>query len=242
MNNAINPIRSRLGTFPTCQSAVVKTGERRITAESEGRASVKEEKRDREKAREGNRESEEASDKQASKPSTPDDFLNTNPGSSPPPGPADFIYNSISCRRRSIELRFTFQVDFQLCVYSSPAIDLHYFLSTSTSDDVYDNHMESLLLEYIDTLTKLMKQLDCKTQPPTLEEIKKYMRDRAVYALIASISVLPIVTVDKSEAIDIDEMLVDNGEYNNPAYKGKEFRKLLSARLPKFAAMGLLDL
>lgn len=133
-------------------------------------------------------------------------------------------------------------MDFQLCTYTSPAIDLHYFLSTSTSEDVHDNHMESLLLEYVETLANVMRQLDCETQPPTFEEIKKYMRDRAAYALIASITVLPIVVVDKSMAVDIDQMIQETGEFNNPAYKGKEFRRLMSSRLPKFDAMGLLDL
>ncbi|XP_076180044.1 uncharacterized protein LOC143153098 isoform X2 [Ptiloglossa arizonensis] len=142
-------------------------------------------------------------------------------------------------RARPIEHIF---VDFQLCIYTSPAIDLHYFLSTSPSEEVYENCMDAMLHEYLITMTSTMKQLRCKTPPPTMDQIKKTMRERAVYAFISSATVLPLVLVDKSQVREIDEMLPnEDGSVDNPSYKNPIYRRVMSKRLPKYMELGLLD-
>lgn len=133
-------------------------------------------------------------------------------------------------------------VDFQVSIYTTPAVDLQYFLNTSLSEDVYLNHMDALLADYLHTLTSTMKQLKCKTPPPTMDDIKKCMKERAIYGLISSVTVLPVLLVDKSEAKDIDELLPKDGEYDNPGYRSPLYRKVMTKRIPMFDEMGLLDL
>ncbi|XP_076279375.1 uncharacterized protein LOC143208663 [Lasioglossum baleicum] len=134
-------------------------------------------------------------------------------------------------------------VDFQLCIYTTPAIDLQYFLNTSLSEDVYENHMNDLIVEYVHTLTSTMKQLNCKTPPPTMDDINRCMKERGIYGLIFSITVLPILLVDKSQAGDVVELLPSaNGAYDNPGYRSAAYRRVMTRRLPKFDDMGLLDL
>ncbi|XP_011633621.1 uncharacterized protein LOC105424846 [Pogonomyrmex barbatus] len=133
-------------------------------------------------------------------------------------------------------------VDFQLCVYTSPALDLLYFLSTSPSPDVIENHKQVLLDEYLKTLSATMKQLDCKTQPPTMEELKTTLKQRASYGMIASFTVLPMVLCCKSEAKNIDEIMSKDGTFVNPGYKSESYRKLIMKRLPLYDEWGLLDL
>ncbi|XP_077275264.1 uncharacterized protein LOC143904443 isoform X2 [Temnothorax americanus] len=132
-------------------------------------------------------------------------------------------------------------VDFQLCVYTSPAIDLQYFLSTSPSPDVIENKKDVLLNEYLSALSATLKQLGCKTQPPTIEELKAALKRRASYGMIASFSVLPIVLCCKTEAKDFDEIL-SNGSFSNPGLKGENYKKLMMKRLPMYDECGLLDL
>lgn len=133
-------------------------------------------------------------------------------------------------------------VDFQVCLYTSPAIDLQYFLNTSPSEEVYDNHMDGLIAEYLHTLTSTMKQLNCKTPPPTMDDINRCMKERAVYGMISSMTVLPVLLVDKSQVKDIDELMPKDGVYDNPGYRGETYRRVMIKRLPKFEEMGLLDL
>ncbi|XP_072762853.1 uncharacterized protein [Anoplolepis gracilipes] len=132
-------------------------------------------------------------------------------------------------------------VDFQLCVYTSPAVDLLYFLSNSPSPDVLENNKHILFNEYIGTLSATMKQLDCKTQPLTAEELKAALKRRASYGIISSFTVLPLLLIDKEEVKDLDEMMSKNG-YTNPGYKNEAYKKIMMKRVPMYDEWGLLDL
>nr|XP_003704346.1 PREDICTED: uncharacterized protein LOC100878674 isoform X1 [Megachile rotundata]XP_012142850.1 PREDICTED: uncharacterized protein LOC100878674 isoform X1 [Megachile rotundata]XP_012142851.1 PREDICTED: uncharacterized protein LOC100878674 isoform X1 [Megachile rotundata] len=130
-------------------------------------------------------------------------------------------------------------VDFQLCLYTSPAVDLNYFMAINLSDDV-QQHKEELLEDYLHTLSSVMKKLGCKTSPPTLDELKRYMRERAMYELISSLVMLPVMLVDKTEVLDINDMLKEKPT-PNPGFKYPRFRKLAPKRVMKYVEMGLLD-
>ncbi|TGZ55948.1 Uncharacterized protein DBV15_08011 [Temnothorax longispinosus] len=132
-------------------------------------------------------------------------------------------------------------VDFQNCVYTSPAIDLQYFLSTSPSPDVIENKRDVLLNEYLGVLSATMKQLGCKTQPPTMEELKTTLKRRASYGMIASFLVLPIVLCCKTEVKDLDEMM-NSDTFSSPGLKSESYIKLMMKRIPMYDEWGLLDL
>lgn len=86
-----------------------------------------------------------------------------------------------------------------------------------------------------------MKQLGCKTQPPTMAKLQKSMEDRSAFAMIASFTVLPLVLWDKTQVKDLNEIMNVGGEYDNPAYKGASYRKIMTKRIPLYDEMGLLD-
>ncbi|KAK9308971.1 hypothetical protein QLX08_001175 [Tetragonisca angustula] len=131
-------------------------------------------------------------------------------------------------------------VDFQLCLYCSPAVDLHYLFNTSVFEEIDDTlSSEALLEEYLRTLTATMKRLNCKTQPPTLKEIKKSMSERLVHALVSSMNILPFALTDKEDAKTIDDVVKE--EFKNPGLKSPTFQKIMLKRLKKFDEAGLLD-
>lgn len=134
-----------------------------------------------------------------------------------------------------------FQVDFQLCVWTSPAVDILYFMNTSPSDDVIVHHWGALLQEYLDTLTKTMTRLGCKTKAPSMAALEKSLKEREFYGVISACTILPLMLVDKSEAKSLDEIMGEDGEYENPGYKGPLYRKTMLRRLPDWNARGLLD-
>lgn len=86
-----------------------------------------------------------------------------------------------------------------------------------------------------------MKQLGCKTQPPTMEELKATLKRRAAFGMIAAFTVLPIVMCCKSKVKDIDEIM-SSGNFSNPGLKGESYKQVMMKRLPKFDELGLLDL
>jgi hypothetical protein len=132
-------------------------------------------------------------------------------------------------------------VDFQICIYTSPAIDLLYFLSTSPSLDL-ENKKDVLLNEYLNMLSTVMKELGCKTQPPTMEKLQASLKQRAIYGLIASCTVFPIVLCCKTEVKDVNEMLGADDGFASPGLKSETFKKVMMKRLPKYDEYGLLDL
>ncbi|XP_046431327.1 uncharacterized protein LOC124185048 [Neodiprion fabricii] len=133
-------------------------------------------------------------------------------------------------------------VDFQICHYGSPATDILYFFGTSPSDEVRIHHRESILREYHHTLTDTMTQLKCTTEPPSFNDLQDVLRKRAFCEAIATFTILPLVLVDKSNVKSLEEMISLNGKYENPACKGKSYRKVMTRLLPLFDSMGLLDL
>ncbi|KYM76310.1 hypothetical protein ALC53_13337 [Atta colombica] len=132
-------------------------------------------------------------------------------------------------------------VDFQISVYASPALDLLYFLNSSISLDIIEYKRDVLLNEYLDTLTTTMKLLNCKTQPPTMKELKATLKRRASFGMITSFVILPFMLCSKAEAKDLDEIL-STGTYINAGLKSESYKKILIKRLPLYDEWGLLDL
>ncbi|KAF7414808.1 hypothetical protein HZH68_003297 [Vespula germanica] len=134
-------------------------------------------------------------------------------------------------------------VDFQMCTYGSPANDLQYFLSTSVDNDVYENNKDMLLKEYLCTLSSMMKQFDCKTVPPNMEELQKALKEREFLAMTSSFTILPLVLLDKNEAKDLEEIMGQEGnEYNSSACENDIYRKVISKRIPIYDQLGLMDI
>ena len=154
----------------------------------------------------------------------------------------DFTSNIIDLKNLWIEnIYLILQVDFQLCTYASAALDLIYLLNSSISFDVIEHKTDILLNEYLHILSTTMKQLNCKTQPPTMKELKASIKRRASYGMLTSFIVLPLMLCCKSEAKDLDEVL-GSSTYINPGLKNEIFKKILIKRLPLYDEWGLLDL
>lgn len=136
----------------------------------------------------------------------------------------------------------TFQVDFQLCVYGTPAIDLNYFLNTSPSEVVLCGHRDYLIDEYLKLLTATMRRIGCKAQPPSMSKLKEAIRRTEIYGMLAACTILPIVLIDKKDAQNLDELMgQDESQFNNKAYENPKYMEAISRRLQQWEAMGLLD-
>lgn len=72
-------------------------------------------------------------------------------------------------------------IDFQYCNWTSPAVDLHYFFSTSTEDDVYLNKLPNLIQNYHKILSETLEKLKYKQHIPTLHELNVQLLERGFY-------------------------------------------------------------
>lgn len=70
-------------------------------------------------------------------------------------------------------LRNAIFIDFQYSLWTSPAIDLQYFLNTSLQEDVRSNHIDELVTFYHGDLAMHLKRLDYRKHIPSLQEFQQ---------------------------------------------------------------------
>ncbi|XP_046749907.1 uncharacterized protein LOC124413404 [Diprion similis] len=132
-------------------------------------------------------------------------------------------------------------VDFQVCHYGSPAVDILFFFGTSPSDEIRMHYREFILREYHVTLTGTMAKLECSTEAPNFDTLQEMLRKRALYEVVVAFTLLPLVLVDKSKVKSLDDLASSDKKYDRPAYEGKSYRKVITRLLPLYDGMGLLD-
>jgi len=136
-------------------------------------------------------------------------------------------------------------VDFQLSRFSSPALDLQYFVFSSPSQEVRFEQLDCLLETYHTELRKTLATLGCSDVEFTIEDLKKEFENKAYFGLITACVYLNMFLADPKDSVDVetvtmDEMMVVK---DNPLLKsmsGKRFRETFQNVLLHFESKGLL--
>ncbi|KAG6798994.1 hypothetical protein HZU73_05797 [Apis mellifera caucasica] len=132
-------------------------------------------------------------------------------------------------------------VDYQMSVYTSPAIDLLYFLNICPEIDIkYDND-DYFLGIYLDTLKETMKNIDCKRKSPTMRELKAALYKRKIYAVFAGIVLNLRMLANKEDTEDFDDLFVKLGETKMNVFKSPDAVKLAEKMIPIMNERGYLD-
>lgn len=72
-------------------------------------------------------------------------------------------------------------IDFQLNCWTSPAIDLQYFLNTSVNEKLQMRHQHELVQYYYKKLTTILRRLNYKKHIPTLLEFQIQFLTRSIW-------------------------------------------------------------
>ncbi|PSN36166.1 hypothetical protein C0J52_16997 [Blattella germanica] len=110
------------------------------------------------------------------------------------------------CWVNNIMFRF---VDFQFSYWTSPVIDLLYFLYTNPQPEVWDKH-NFLLEEYHDELGTTMQLLGIEHLLPTFEELCQLFESKLYYGFFASLVLIPFVLRDPNNIIGLPELIKEN--------------------------------
>ncbi|XP_065354504.1 uncharacterized protein LOC135948976 [Calliphora vicina] len=138
-------------------------------------------------------------------------------------------------------------IDFQLSNWSSPAVDLHYFLHTSLEPKLQlDMHALDKLVQYYHTiLTETIKSLKYKGYIPTLHELHVQLEEGKILAVTATLASQAIMINDLCDDADFHSLVDDDERSRNfraSAYKNKRVQNNIKTLLPYFDRHGLLDL
>uniref|UniRef100_A0A182Q3X6 CHK kinase-like domain-containing protein n=1 Tax=Anopheles farauti TaxID=69004 RepID=A0A182Q3X6_9DIPT len=136
-------------------------------------------------------------------------------------------------------------IDFQLCMWCSPVIDLHYFIFSSVRADLRLRELDHLICYYYRHLTENLTLLQYGGVQPSLQELHSDFTERQMYGLNTIFSILPICVMEKTEDASIDLML-DQGDagiaFKQKMYNGPVYVEQMGALLEYFHDTGAFDI
>ncbi|KAJ3648690.1 hypothetical protein Zmor_020473 [Zophobas morio] len=150
-----------------------------------------------------------------------------------------FSYDSADTKVKDMKF-----VDFQMNIFTSPAIDLHYFLATSTRIEVKVNCIEIILDYYyaqlLANLTKLRYSLE---KVPTREEFKGDYSSRAFYGFMGAATVLAFVKASGRKDASFENIIKDDSleGFRYHAYNNSRYRQHMEFLLPYYDSFGIFD-
>lgn len=130
------------------------------------------------------------------------------------------------------DIRF---VDFQLGYWTSPAIDLQYFLYTSTSQDLLEKH-EVLVAEYYKYLSETLSVLGHRGLQPPLDQIKQQLQRRGMYTVIVCCVILPVFLVDRDKVPNLTKVVNEEDSLQ----LSERYKTVMKKLLPIFEEKGWL--
>ncbi|XP_062559062.1 uncharacterized protein LOC134223866 [Armigeres subalbatus] len=101
-------------------------------------------------------------------------------------------------------------IDFQLARYSSPALDISFFIYSCTSQQLREAHYEELLSAYHRSLSDMLRDLG--SNPDELfsfSDLQKEMHEFARFGVGMGIESVPFSLLDESEVPDLDQIKGD---------------------------------
>jgi hypothetical protein len=138
-------------------------------------------------------------------------------------------------------------VDFQLARFSSPVLDLQYFLCTSTNDEVRFRQRDHLLSEYHAEFRDTFEVLDLDPDQYTLEQLREEFEEKEVFGLLVVCSMLWAMLARSSDVPDFSQMkeehLIPSENTWQPLDKllsGTRYREVLQTFLRHYENKGIL--
>ncbi|EDV53700.1 uncharacterized protein LOC6554987 [Drosophila erecta] len=135
-------------------------------------------------------------------------------------------------------------IDFQFSVWNSPAIDLHYFFSTSIHENLRLEHQTELVQFYYYKLVEALRRVKYVGNVPSLFEFQQQFRAKAFYAVFASLIFEPVMVYDGKEEPSIEQFLASDEKgvrLRDAVYQTEANQKKLHLTLPFLDQLGLLD-
>ncbi|XP_008549250.1 uncharacterized protein LOC103572416 [Microplitis demolitor] len=131
-------------------------------------------------------------------------------------------------------------VDYQVPVWTSPALDLQYFLSICPEFNIKYIFDDFFIEKYLHTLKETMEKIGSKRKPPTFYELKLSMMKRRSLALAGGLVFYPKIIVDTDDIGTIKNVL-DNQAWNTKIYDNPKIIDKLVKLIPLIDTQGYLD-
>uniref|UniRef100_A0A1B0G5F5 CHK kinase-like domain-containing protein n=1 Tax=Glossina morsitans morsitans TaxID=37546 RepID=A0A1B0G5F5_GLOMM len=135
-------------------------------------------------------------------------------------------------------------VDYQLCYYGSPAVDLNYFLYGSVNENVRKVHLKYIVSEYHHILKETLKKLNYDGFIPSLKDITIDMIRNSLQGVIAATCLTPIIFMENDGYENLEYLISLNEQGNQIRRENVEnpkYRTFLQRTIKEFELSGFLD-
>lgn len=121
-------------------------------------------------------------------------------------------------------------VDFQLLRWTSPVIDISYFLCTSTTSDIHQRYNDLLHIYYNSLATFLTRLGSDPRELFTFEDLQDQFQQFGKYGLIFAPILVGVMVSDSKDIIDMDSIKHDT-EANGLVTLNEKTKILLKERM-----------
>ncbi|KAH8247225.1 hypothetical protein KR038_000429 [Drosophila bunnanda] len=135
-------------------------------------------------------------------------------------------------------------IDFQFTVWNSPAIDLHYFFSTSIHENLRLEKQPELVQFYFYKLVDALKRVKYSGRIPSLFEFQQQFRSKAFYAVFSSLIFEPTMVYNGKEEASMEQIISRSEKgmrFKDDVYRLEDIQKKMHLTLPFLDQLGLLD-
>lgn len=135
-------------------------------------------------------------------------------------------------------------VDYQMCFWSSPVVDLLYFIIASPQIDIKINEFDTLIHHYHTHLVHTLKKLNYKKQIPSLIELHIDILKRGVFGLMNCFGIMSAVLLEPGNDCKMENMLNSDDaalKFKQRMFTNPRFIEHLQRLLPFFEKKGILN-
>ncbi|XP_028893584.1 uncharacterized protein LOC128921344 [Zeugodacus cucurbitae] len=153
----------------------------------------------------------------------------------------DFHLKNIMVQTNGGRLTDLMLLDYQISIFGSPAIDLHYAFTMMYSPEMRRDHYDELLYFYITNFQETLRKTEYKGHIPSHFEIRQELQKYRYWGIFIFLTFLifnyTFIDEDGDLAAVIENPEAQKKELENPRYL-KELREML----PKFLHNGYFEL
>ncbi|KAL7013979.1 hypothetical protein ACKWTF_015679 [Chironomus riparius] len=129
--------------------------------------------------------------------------------------------------------------DFQICVYSTPAIDICYYLYNFVSDEDRISRFNEILATYHEQFVEALKKFGYLKQPPTLLDLQVEMLKNGHLQAQCAMLLYPFMILDMS-TFTAEDFAVGMNFFNQKTFENERFKKVIKEELKIFLHKGFL--
>ncbi|XP_058064959.1 uncharacterized protein LOC131214641, partial [Anopheles bellator] len=134
-------------------------------------------------------------------------------------------------------------LDFQVCCWASPLVDLHNFLFSSVCAELMLPKLNYFLRFYQERLAESLVLLGYTKRLPTLQQLHVDFTDHLLYGFFSAMLMLPFVLVPDTEDASLGTMLEPGTDswqrFLKKMFRNDQLRTHLKMLIPYFRVLGI---